>query len=177
MTTALKSTSSINEVLQARATPSKLNTGLSDAYRKRMAKALTDILAATYRLTIKSHIYHWNVTGPLFKPLHELTEEHYGALFEAADIIAERIRGLGHLAPVKVADAADFAPKGGSAETGTAESMVEDLIAEHEAATRNLRNAAKEADEGDDMVTADMLTDRLAFHEKAIWMLGATISA
>ena len=177
MTTALKSTSSINEVLQARATPTKLNTGLSDAYRKRMAKALTDILAATYRLTIKSHIYHWNVTGPLFKPLHELTEDHYGALFEAADIIAERIRGLGHLAPVKVADAADFAPKGGSAETGTAESMVEDLIAEHEAATRNLRNAAKEADEGDDMVTADMLTDRLAFHEKAIWMLSATISA
>ena len=167
----------INEVLQARATVSKINTGLTDTYRKQMAKTLTDILAATYRLTIKSHIYHWNVTGPLFKPLHELTEEHYGALFEAADIIAERIRALGHLAPVKVGDAADFAPKSGSAETGTAEAMVEDLIAEHESATRDLRKAAKSADEGDDMVTTDMLTDRLAFHEKAIWMLRATIGA
>ncbi len=176
MKTAEKSQDNINEALQARAHPTKIDTGLTDAYRKQMAKALTDILAATYRLTIKSHIYHWNVTGPLFKPLHELTEAHYGALFEAADIIAERIRGLGHLAPVKVGDAADFAPKSGSAEIETAQSMVEDLIAEHEASTRNIRKAAKAADDGDDMVTTDMLTDRLAFHEKAIWMLGATIS-
>ena len=177
MNTAEKAKEDINNALQARAHVSNINTGLSDAYRKQMSKALTDILAATYRLTIKSHIYHWNVTGPLFKPLHDLTEAHYGALFDAADIIAERIRGLGHLAPVKVGDAAEFAPKGGSAETETAQSMVEDLIAEHEASTRNIRKAAKAADEGDDMVTTDMLTERLAFHEKAIWMLGATISA
>jgi starvation-inducible DNA-binding protein len=78
---------------------------------------------------------------------------------------------------VKIGDAADFAPKGASAETGTAEAMVEDLIAEHESATRNMRKAAIDADEGDDLVTTDMLTDRLSFHEKAIWMLNATIGA
>ncbi len=167
----------VNNVLQARVHTGKVNTGLTDAYRKSMASALTGILAATYRLTIKSHIYHWNVTGPLFKPLHELTEEHYGALFEASDIIAERIRALGYMAPVKVSDVANFAPKSGSAETDTAEAMVEDLISEHEEATRTMRKAAIDADDGEDLVTTDMLTDRLSFHEKAIWMLRATISA
>ena len=150
--------------------------GLATAYRKSMAASLSDILAATYRLTIKSHIYHWNVAGPLFKPLHELTEAHYAALFEAADIIAERIRALGHLAPSKIGEVADFAPKGASTDNHTAHDMVADLIHDHEAAARNLRKAAKAADEGDDMVTTDMLTERLNFHEKALWMLRATMS-
>jgi starvation-inducible DNA-binding protein len=174
MTAALKKAT--NAPLQSRPSPAKLNNGLVDAYRKAMAKALTDVLSATYRLTIKSHIYHWNVTGPLFKPLHDLTEEHYDALFAAADVIAERIRSLGHLAPVKVNDAADFAPKAGSAENGTAEEMVEDLINDHESAARAMRKAIGEAEEGDDAVTADMLTGFMAFHEKAVWMLRATIS-
>lgn len=165
-----------NAPLQSKATTAKLNNGLADAYRKEMAKNLTAILAGTYRLTIKSHIYHWNVTGPLFKPLHDLTEEHYGALFAAADVIAERIRALGHLAPVKVSDVADFAPKTGSAENDTAEAMVEDLIEDHEAATRSMRSSIGRAEEGSDAVTADMLTGFMAFHEKASWMLRATIS-
>ena len=168
--------SEINAPLQARPHSAKLNTGLKDAYRKNMASALTDLLAATYRLTIKSHIYHWNVAGPLFKPLHELTEDHYNTLFAATDIIAERIRALGHLAPAGVVSAANFAPPGKIAETGSAQDMVADLIAEHETAAMALRKAALQADEHDDFVTTDMLTDRLTFHEKAIWMLQATIS-
>lgn len=173
-TTAQKTAA--NASLQTKAVPAKLNNGLADAYRKEMAKALTAILAGTYRLTIKSHIYHWNVTGPLFKPLHELTEEHYIALFAAADVIAERIRALGHLAPVKVSDVADFAPRTGSAENDTAEAMVEDLIEDHETATRTMRKAVGNAEAGDDAVTADMLTGFMAFHEKASWMLRATVS-
>ena len=77
-----------------------------------MSDLLSEILVSTYKLTIKSQIYHWNVVGPLFKSLHELTEEHYNALFEAADIVAERIRALGHLAPATVGETSGFSPKG-----------------------------------------------------------------
>lgn len=163
-------------VLKTKTQVDKMNTGLDAKYRGEMSEALTGILSDTYRLTIKSHIYHWNVVGPLFKPLHELTEQHYAALFAAADIIAERIRALGHLAPDSLADAAGFAPSKTSVQNLTAEDMVSDLIADHEAAVRTMREVAGKADESDDPVTADMLTERLAFHEKALWMLRAHIA-
>lgn len=154
----------------------KINTGLADDYRKQMAQSLTKILAATYHLTIKSHVYHWNVTGPFFKSLHELTEEHYEALFQAADVIAERIRALGHLAPVSLTDAAQFAPSGSDVDHHSAAGMVRDLIDAHEAAVRDMRDAAKAAGDADDVVTEDMLTQHLNFHEKALWMLRAIIT-
>lgn len=171
------SKSSAAAVLKPVANPDSMDVGLTARYRAQMASDLTEILAHTYRLTIKSHVYHWNVVGPLFKPLHELTEEHYAALFAAADVIAERIRALGHLAPAHLAEAASFAPKGKSVENVTAEAMVNDLIVEHEGAVRATRKAGKKADENDDLVTADMLTQHLTFHEKALWMLRATIAA
>ncbi len=163
-------------VLKTKTHSQEMNTGLSAEYRDEMSDSLTEVLAATYRLTIKSHIYHWNVVGPLFKPLHELTEEHYGELFAAADIIAERIRALGHLAPDRLAEAAQFAPKGNSVEKMSAGAMVEDLIKDHEAAVRTMREAAGKAGDNDDLVTEDMLTARLTFHEKALWMLRAHIA-
>lgn len=154
-----------------------LNTGLEDDYRADMSEALSEILASTYKLTIKSHIYHWNVVGPLFKPLHELTEEHYGVLFGAADIIAERIRALGHLAPISLGEAANFAPAASQVKNTSAIDMVNDLIDEHESAVRAMREAAAKAGDADDMVTEDMLTARLTFHEKALWMLRAIIAS
>jgi starvation-inducible DNA-binding protein len=163
-------------VLKHKSHDENINIGLKKAYRDSIAESLSQILAATYRLTIKSHIYHWNVVGPLFKPLHELTEEHYGKLFAAVDIIAERIRALGHLAPATLGEAADFAPKSGDVGKLTALAMVEDLISDHETAVKAMRKAAEDADEAGDVVTADMLTDRLAFHEKALWMLRAIVS-
>ena len=163
-------------VLKTKAHVDKMNTGLDAKYRASMSKALTSILSDTYRMTIKSQLYHWNVVGPLFKPLHELTEEHYNALFKATDIVAERIRALGHLAPIELADAANFAPRSSSVRNGTSEEMIEDLITDHESAARAIREAATRADEKGDVVTTDMLTDRLAFHEKALWMLRAHIS-
>ncbi len=163
-------------VLKTKTHVDKMDTGLEAKYRGEMSEALTDILADTYRLTIKSHIYHWNVVGPLFKPLHELTEEHYGALFDAADVIAERIRALGHLAPERLADTSKFAPSGASVKNLTAGEMVEDLITDHEAAVRAMREAGVKADENGDLVTADMLTARLTFHEKALWMLRAHVA-
>ena len=150
--------------------------GLKDDYRQKISEDLSEILASSYQLMIKSHIYHWNVVGPLFKPLHELTESHYQTLFEAIDIIAERIRALGHLAPVSIGDAAGFSPTSKGVNHKVAGDMVRDLIADHEAAVRAMRKAGSMADENDDLVTADMLTDRLTFHEKALWMLRAIVA-
>lgn len=154
----------------------KMDIGLDAKYRKEMAQSLTDILVSTYRLTIKSHVYHWNVVGPLFLPLHELTEQHYGDLFEAADVIAERVRALGHLAPASVGEAAGFSPSASAVDHLTAHDMVADLIEDHEAAARQIRTAADKAGDAGDVVTEDMLTQRLTFHEKALWMLRAIIA-
>ncbi|MGE0233180.1 MAG: Dps family protein [Flavobacteriaceae bacterium] len=163
-------------VLKPVAHPSKSNIGLEPAYLEDMSERLSDILAKTYQLTIKSHIYHWNVVGPLFRSLHELTEEHYNALFEATDVIAERIRALGYLAPVNVVDASAFAPKKGEVDHLSADEMVHDLIETHEAAVLVMREAAGRAGEVEDVVTEDMLTQRLTFHEKALWMLRAIVA-
>ena len=164
------------KVLETKAHVDRVNTGLEESYRKAVSQVLTDILADTYRLMIKSHIYHWNVVGPLFKPLHELTEEHYRSLLGAADTIAERVRALGHLAPIKLADTAAFAPSASSVHNLSAESMVNDLIDEHESAIRAMREGAAMAEDNDDFVTTDMLTDRMNFHEKACWMLRAHVA-
>jgi len=154
----------------------KIDIGLDAKYCDQACAALTDILAANYRLLIKTHVYHWNVVGPLFKPLHELTEAQYGTLFEAADIIAERIRALGHLAPAKIATAAQFSPKGADVDHLAAEEIVHDLIADHESVVKTMRDAAEKAGDARDKVTEDMLTQRLTFHEKALWMFRAIVA-
>ncbi len=163
-------------ILETEPHVSKMDVGLTARYCRDMAGSLTDILASTYKLTIKSHVYHWNVVGPLFLPLHELTEQHYGDLFEAADVIAERIRAIGHLAPKSVGEAAGFSPSSSSVEHLTAHDMVADLISDHEAAAKAMRKAASTAGDAGDVVTEDMLTQRLTFHEKALWMLRAIIA-
>lgn len=163
-------------VLSPQAKNQDIDIGLSKAYRQRISESLSDILGDTYKLLIKSHIYHWNVVGPLFKPLHELTEDHYNTLFKATDVIAERMRALGHLAPEKLGEAAQFSPAARDVNHSSAADMVADLIATHEKAVKSMRKAATDADDNDDLVTADMLTDRLTFHEKALWMLRAIMA-
>ncbi|WP_319772397.1 DNA starvation/stationary phase protection protein [Breoghania sp.] len=168
--------SSAASVLKPVAHEEKLNTGLDERYCAEMSEMLSQILVSTYQLTIKSQIYHWNVVGPLFKSLHELTEDHYNALFGSADIIAERIRALGHLAPATIGEISGFSPTGNDVDHGSAINMVKDLVADHEAAVRVMRKAGVKADEAGDLVTADMLTARMTFHEKALWMLRAIIT-
>lgn len=168
--------SNASVALQPETRTEDLDTGLADDYRAEIADDLSVILAATYRLTIKSHLYHWNVVGPLFRSLHKITEDHYEALFAATDIIAERIRALGHTAPFDLNETLNFAPASTDIAEPTAEDMLNDLIVDHSAAVRSIRQAALAADEAGDIVTADMLTDRSAFHEKALWMLKAIVS-
>ncbi|GLQ15943.1 Dps family protein [Maritalea porphyrae] len=168
--------STVANIMRAEPKNENTKTGLDKSYQKQIAEQLSDVLIDSYKLMIKSHVYHWNVVGPLFKPLHELTEEHYQDLFAAIDVLAERIRAIGHTAPFVMSDASNFAPQTKELDNCSAKEMVEDLIEEHEAIARKMRSAAEAAGDGKDMVTEDLLTARLTFHEKALWMLRATIS-
>ena len=138
-----------------------------------VAEGLRDVLADTYRLTFKTHAYHWNVEGALFFALHNLTEEHDEDLFAAADELAERIRALGQLAPMSMADIMENSVIEDLAEVPSAGDMCADLSRDHERVARRLHALIKLAGEENDPVTEDMATARSAFHEKASWMLKA----
>lgn len=146
--------------------------------RKKLAGQLSGAVADTYMLMAKTQGYHWNVAGPLFAPLHELTEHQYQDLFEAADDLAERIRALGEAAPgsyaafakvTKITDD-DGAPK-------SAQDMVETLANDNEAMARRLKVASDLAEDLGDKVTEDMLIDRMQVHEQNAWMLRAIAAA
>lgn len=162
---------------QPSTTPSRrLDTGIENADRRKIAEQMAKVLASTYTLLLKTHVCHWNITGPLFLPLHELTERHYHDLFEATDVLAERIRALGHRTPLSFGQ---LLPKSDIEEGSTPLSttaMVENLVQNHEQMARQIREAARAADDADDLVTADLYTQRLNFHEKAIWMLRSIIA-
>lgn len=163
------------EVLETKPRDEKINTGLEAADRKKIAESLSTILADTYALTVKTHIYHWNVVGPLFHSIHEMTEEQYNDLFEATDEIAERIRALGYRAPVAGNRGSEIVVEIG-ADNKTAHDMVADLINDHEAAIRKMREAAEAAEQADDFVSHDMLVERMTSHEKTVWMLRAVVT-
>lgn len=154
----------------------EINIGLKQEDRKEIATQLSGILADTYKLLIKTHLYHWNVVGPLFYSLHKMTEEQYEALFKATDTIAERIRAIGFLAPAsKVGDLVDVT-EGLTDEMPSARQMVENLVADHEDALRKMREAAVMAEEKEDIVTHDMLIARMTFHSEAAWMLRSIVT-
>jgi len=141
-----------------------------------VAEGLADVLGDTYRLMFKSHAYHWNVTGPLFYSLHKLTETQYEDLFAAADVIAERIRALGQLTPMRLDEMAGKSVIKDREGAPTAGEMVEDLRSDHERVAHRLHALAKLSEKNGDIVTADLATARSAFHEKAAWMLRSIIA-
>ena len=157
--------------------PSHLETGLSDAERQKLAKLLSQVLADTYVLTIKTHVYHWNVVGPQFLPLHTLLDDHYNDLFKAADVVAERIRALGHFTPNSIQAMLPSSSVEEEQKSRSADGMIKQLVHDHEQIARRMRETAAVSEKLDDFVTTDMLAKRLAFHEKAIWMLRAIIAA
>lgn len=151
-----------------------VKTGVKNT--KPVAEGLAQALADTYRLTFKTHAYHWNVEGPLFYSIHHLTEEHYTNLFAAADEVAERIRALGHLAPMTLSDITGKSDVKDLSKTPSARTMIEDLANDHEAAATRMHSIIEIAEDNGDPVTADLLTARCAFHEKAAWMLRAIVA-
>lgn len=152
------------------------NTGLDQKRRSKLAEDLGKVLGDTYTLLVKTHVYHWNVVGPVFLSLHQLTEKHYKNLFQAADDIAERIRGLGHLTPLSFEKLETMTKIEEETTKKSAEEMIKQLIADHEEMARRIRSITTEAADNEDFVTHDLLNGRLAFHEKAIWMLGAIVA-
>ncbi len=162
----------MSDVLKAVPNPDTIKTGVTHA--SAIAKGLSEALADTYRLLFKTHTYHWNVEGPMFHSIHILTEGQYANLFEAADEIAERIRALGKLAPARLEDIIVLSCVKDGKSLPSAQAMVEDLAADNEAIAKRMHTVISKADEVNDPVTADLLTGRCAFHEKAAWMLRAT---
>jgi membrane protein len=158
--------------IDVKPTAEKIDTGVRHA--EAVAKALADVLAGTYRLVFKTHAYHWNVEGPLFYPIHKLTEEQYEDMFHAADELAERIRALGVLAPSRMADVVSLSVVEDCKELPSAIEMCEELASDHERVAHRMHALVKLAEENNDPLTADLATARSAFHEQAAWMLRAT---
>ena len=162
----------MTNVLEVVAEPDAVKTGVRDV--KPVARALAEALADTYRLVFKTHAYHWNVEGPLFYSVHNLTEAQYGDMFAAADEIAERIRALGQLTPFRLSEIiADSVVKDATA-LPNAVAIVEDLAQDHAQVARRMHGLIDLAEQHKDPVTVDLITGRCAFHEKAAWMLRAT---
>lgn len=148
-----------------------INTGIPEADRRVIAEGLSRLLADSYTLYLKTHNFHWNVTGPMFQTLHGMFETEYTELATAVDEIAERIRALGRPAPGSYAAFSRLGSIEESEDVPRAEEMIRQLVAGHEAVAATARSVFPAAEAGSDEVTADLLTQRMQVHEKTAWML------
>jgi len=149
----------------------EINIGIDQDDRREIAAGLSRLLADSYTLYLKTHNFHWNVTGPMFNTLHTMFEGQYTELATAVDEVAERIRALGEPAPGSYAQFAELTSI--SEETGTpsAEEMIRQLVEGQEAVARTARSIFPAAEKAGDEPTADLLTQRMQLHEKNAWML------
>ncbi len=149
----------------------KVEIGISKDDRQSIADGLSRLLADEYTLYLKTHNYHWNVTGPMFNTLHLMFETQYTEAALAVDLVAERIRALGFPAPGSYSQYAELAAVKEDTGVPEAMSMVRNLVADHETVTRTARSLFPLADAAADEPTADLLTQRMQLHEKTAWML------
>src|SRR3990167_721939 len=147
-----------------------MDIGINEKDRKKIAAGLSRLLADTYTLYLKTHYFHWNVTGPMFSTLHLMFEVQYNELALAVDLIAERIRALDVYAPGTYRDFAKLTSIKESESVPKAQDMIAELVAGHEAVCRTARSVFPSADAASDEATADLLTQRLQVHEKTAWM-------
>jgi starvation-inducible DNA-binding protein len=158
----------------AKAEISAANAAPNAAKRADVAHDLSRFLASTYALYQKSLFYHWNVTGRSFMQLHALFEEHYQELHRAGDVLAERIRALGFFAPGTLAEFAKLSAVPEDSKLPDSDSkMIENLLKSHEICSKEARDVLNAADDAQDEVTVDLMVQRMAFHDKAAWMLRA----
>lgn len=148
-----------------------IDIGISDKDRAKIAEALSKMLADSYILYLKTHNFHWNVTGPMFQTLHSMFMVQYTELWNALDLIAERIRALGHPAPGSYKRYVQLSSIKEEEGVPSATEMIKQLVAGQEAVARTARAAFKVADAANDQPTADLLTQRMEVHEKNAWML------
>jgi starvation-inducible DNA-binding protein len=153
-----------------------IDMGIDDSQRLAIAEGLSRLLADTYTLYLKTHNFHWNVTGPQFNSLHLMFEGQYTELALAVDLIAERIRALGVAAPGSYTAFARLASVSEADGIPSAEDMVRILAADQLVVVRTARSVFPLADAAHDEPTADLLTQRMQVHEKTAWMLRANLA-
>lgn len=154
-----------------------IDIGIPAEQREQIAAGLGRVLADTTVLYAKTHGFHWNVTGPMFSTLHLMFMEQYTELWNALDVIAERIRALGLPAPYGAATYSGLSSIAEAKGVPKAMAMVKELVTGHEAVARTAREVFALADEASDQPTADLLTQRLQIHEKTAWMLRSLLEA
>jgi starvation-inducible DNA-binding protein len=148
-----------------------INIGINDEDRKKLAEGLSRLLADTYTLYLKTHYFHWNVTGPHFNSLHTMFETQYTELAVAVDDIAERIRAIGFPAPGSYKEFLKLTSIPESEGVPDALAMVQQLVEGQEAVIRTAREFFPVTEAARDEPTADLLTQRMQIHEKTAWML------
>ncbi|WP_439813884.1 Dps family protein [Zavarzinia sp. CC-PAN008] len=153
-----------------------IDIGIDEQARRQIGDGLSRLLADSFVLYLKTHNYHWNVTGPQFNALHAMFMEQYTELWNALDEIAERIRALGFFAPGSNAKFAQLTTLRDDDGVPSAEQMVQNLVEGHEAVVRTAREAMKAAEAAEDAPTADLLTIRMKASEKFAWMLRSMIA-
>ncbi len=154
-----------------------INIGIEPEQRIEIAEGLKHLLADSYTLYLQTHNFHWNVTGPQFRELHLLFEEHYTELAVAVDDIAERIRTLGVVAPGTYKQFAQLSSIAEVETVPSAQEMIEILTAGHEQVVRTCRSVLQQAQAGDDESSAALISDRMRIHEKTAWMLRSLLQA
>ncbi len=151
-----------------------IDIGISEKDRLSVAEGLKRLLADSYTLYLQTHYFHWNVSGPHFRELHLMFEEHYNELALAVDEIAERIRTLGVFAPGTYKAFASLASIKEVEEVPSAADMVSLLTQGHEQVVKVCREVLKTAQEANDESSAALISDRMRIHEKTAWMLRAS---
>ncbi|MBC7537808.1 MAG: DNA starvation/stationary phase protection protein [Bacteriovorax sp.] len=149
----------------------KIDIGITEKHREEISKGLSHFLADSYTLYLKTHNFHWNVTGPMFPTLHVMFEGQYQELALAVDEIAERIRALGMKAPATYQEFLKLTSIKENTGDLSAMQMVAELVQGHEAVIRTARGLFSMVNESHDEPTADILIQRLRVHEKTAWML------
>lgn len=149
----------------------EIDIGINAQDRKQIADGLSRLLADTYTVYLKTHNFHWNVTGPMFQTLHLLFQTQYNELWLATDLIAERIRTLGYPAPGTYSTLSRLTSIAETEGVPKAEDMIRLLVAGNEAVARTAREIFPLVEKVSDQPTADLLTQRMQIHEKSAWML------
>ena len=153
-----------------------IDIGIKQADRRKIAQGLSRLLADTYTLYLKTHNYHWNVTGPMFQTLHLMFETQYNELALAVDLVAERIRALGFPAPGTYREFAALSSIKESRGVPNAKQMIKDLVDGQEAVARTARSVFPLVEKVNDQPSADLLTQRMQVHEKTAWMLRSLLA-
>jgi starvation-inducible DNA-binding protein len=148
-----------------------IDIGINAKNREQIAGALSKVQADTFTLYLKTHSFHWNVTGPMFQTLHLMFEQQYNELWLAVDALAERIRSLGIPAPGTCRQLLALSSINEDEAVPKAQEMIHRLVEGHETAARTARQAFKLAEDANDQSTCELLTQRMQVHEKTAWML------